>query len=75
MVYFDAKLHEWCYEEMPPILSARSLDEIYQGLFGLVRDSDLRERLGRQGREWFLKYHSGERIADLHIRLYQEVLA
>lgn len=75
VLHFTPKIHEWCFPEHPSIVSACTEQEIYQKTVELVRDAKLQGMISRKSREWFKRYHSWERIADLHIQLYQELLA
>ena len=42
-------------------------------IIGLLNDAPLRQRLGRQGREWVAKNFSWERIAGTLEEFYDEI--
>jgi glycosyltransferase involved in cell wall biosynthesis len=71
---FDRAIHEWCFPELPPVVDARTPEQIYQALKGLGEDEDERERLGRRGREWVERHHGWRLVVDRQVRIYEEVL-
>lgn len=63
------------FPELPPVLNARTDDDIYQELVRYVdRPSDL-EAVGRTSREWVMKHGSGVPVAQRFLALYQKILA
>ena len=71
---FDPKLHEWCFPEMPPILSCPTEEETYQALVRLHRSEDERKEIGIQGERWYQKYHSWRKISEEVEVVYREFL-
>lgn len=63
------------YPEMPPVVSAKEEDDIYKSMMILANDPSLRERLGKQGKEWIEKYCSPSKATDKFIRMFEQVLA
>ncbi|MFC1933375.1 glycosyltransferase family 4 protein [Chloroflexota bacterium] len=61
------------YPEAPPILNCQTEDEIYRQLLK-ASDKQYREQLGRQSREWILKYHHWEKVIDKLISHYETIL-
>jgi glycosyltransferase involved in cell wall biosynthesis len=74
LLHFDREVHEWCYGEMPPVVSARTENEIFSRLMELLGSSDRREAIGLASREWVTKYHGWELVADRQIEVYRELL-
>ena len=74
ILHFDREVHEWCYGEMPPVVSARTENEIFSRLMELLGSSDRREAIGLASREWVTKYHGWELVADRQIEVYRELL-
>jgi glycosyltransferase involved in cell wall biosynthesis len=74
ILHFDRQVHEWCHGEMPPVISARTVDQIFERLVELGADSRRREAIGKASREWIVKYHGWELVADRHIAVYRELL-
>ena len=62
LLYLDETLHRWCFDEMPPILNARTPAEVRHELGRLAQDPDLSKRIADQGRDWYRAQHSNERI-------------
>jgi hypothetical protein len=61
--------------EHPPVLTARTVDEIYERLVWQAKHERYRADIGKRGREWVEKHHSLERVSKLHLDLYARVLA
>ncbi len=74
ILHFDRQVHEWCYGEMPPVISARTVEQIFERLVELGADLARRETIGRASREWIVKYHGWELVADRQIAVYRELL-
>jgi len=74
MLHFDREVHNWCYAEMPPIIAAKTVAEIFEGLIRLVSDPGLRSAIGQSSREWIVKHHGWELVADRQIGIYRELL-
>lgn len=74
ILHFNWQIHRWCFSERPPVLEAQTVNEIYERLRELVRDPDYRQRLGQRSREWVITHHGWERVADLHIEIYEKIL-
>lgn len=71
---FNREVHEWCYPEMPPVVNARSEDDIFQRLHELGADACHRKQLGTASRAWIIKHHGWELVADRQIAIYRELL-
>ena len=74
ILHFDREVHDWCYAEMPPIIAAKTVVEIFEGLMRLVSDPGLRVAIGQSSREWIVKHHGWELVADRQIGVYRELL-
>jgi glycosyltransferase involved in cell wall biosynthesis len=74
MLHFDREVHNWCYAEMPPIIAAKTVAEIFEGLIRLVSDPGLRSAIGQSSREWIVKHHGWELVAGRQIGIYRELL-
>ncbi|MEK6526254.1 MAG: glycosyltransferase [Nitrospirota bacterium] len=74
VLYFNRAVHEWCYAEMPPVISAKSEEEIFERLMELSEDPGYRAAVGQASREWIVKHHGWELVADRQITIYRELL-
>lgn len=74
VIYFNPAYHEWCFEEMPPVLHARTVDQLTQVLETVGADPASQQAVGQKGRAWFLKYHSWDRVAGQQLAKYREML-
>lgn len=75
IVHFNPSVHTWCFPEMPPVIQAQTPEEIYEQMHMLVRDFQLRGQIGTKSREWIIRYHGWEKIAEAHINLYETILS
>lgn len=77
ITYWNGDAHAWCravLRESPALWSARTTDDIYDGLVWLCGDPARRERLGQRARAWIETWHGAERVTKLHLALYERVL-
>lgn len=74
LVHFDRRAHEWCFAEMPPVVPAGTEEEIFTRLVELADDPARRAAIGQTSREWVIKHHGWELVADRQIAVYREVL-
>ena len=75
IMYFNPRVHEWCLDEMPPIESALTEEQILERLAKLANDPAYRRSVGHVSREWIVKHHGWERCAGDHLEMYAEVMA
>ena len=75
LMYLDEGMHAWCFESMPPIVNARSAEEVYAGFRKVYEDGAFVGDLIARGREWYAKYHSNTRVAEILMDVYQDVLS
>ena len=61
------------YPEIPPIINAHDDDEILKNIHRLAEDEDLRNDIGRRGREWIEAYCDPEVTGTRWIELFQQV--
>ena len=74
LMAFEPEIHGWCFEEPPPVVAARSAEEIGAALTRLAQDDGERARLGRAGREWVERYHGWRLVVDRQLALYEELM-
>jgi hypothetical protein len=70
MLYLDEERHRWCFPEMPPVVNARTPEEVCQGLVRLHADPGFGAAQACRGREWYRAYHSN----DVILRTFLEAL-
>jgi glycosyltransferase involved in cell wall biosynthesis len=63
ITYIDKEVHKKSYGSIPPLISAKSPSEIFEGLLQL-KDKNERMRIGKELNTWFKKYHSTKKISD-----------
>jgi glycosyltransferase involved in cell wall biosynthesis len=70
IIHFDPEIHRWCYETMPPVVRARTTDEICERLVELY-DPVRRRAIGEAGRDWICEYHGRELVASRLLEIYE----
>lgn len=73
MIYIDNKYMDIVYPDRPPVLNCSTEEEIYQQLLK-VSNREYREQLGKQAREWIIKYHYWEKVINQLIFHYETIL-
>jgi glycosyltransferase involved in cell wall biosynthesis len=74
ILYVDEARHRWCFPEMPPVINARTPDEVYRGLTRAYRDRGWLQELAEAGLRWYRTYHSNAVIRERLMTLYRDVL-
>lgn len=74
LLYFNREVHDWCYAEMPPVISAQAESDIFERLVELAKDPGYRVAVGQASREWIVKHHGWELVADRQVSVYRELL-
>ncbi len=72
IIYLSKRHFDRLYPEFPPVLNARTDDEILQAL-NVCTDRKAREELGRKSREWVSKYHDAAVVAKQHLAIYKRM--
>lgn len=72
--FINEELHKYVYEEMPPICNARDSSEVKQQL-EYLKHNEIRSRIGKQGYNWVIKYHSPKIFSQKINCIYKSVLA
>ena len=70
LVHVDAACAIRSYGELPPVLSAKTEDEILQAL-RRAGDAGYRRSLGTQAREWVIRHHDADEVATRLIDIYR----
>lgn len=60
IMYLNEELHEWCFNDMPPVFNANNFLEVFESLkFAYLNPIGLKKQ-GEKSLQWYLKYHSNE---------------
>ncbi len=68
-------LNQWnkkCFGEMPPVVNARTVDEIYEAM-KLLTDQNTRRKIGEREKRFISKHNHPDVVANKLIKLYKEV--
>lgn len=74
MLYLDEAIHKECFEEMPPVLNARTEIQVFEQLYRLWTNPAGASELQRAGRSWYEKFHSNRTIANKLTCIYASAL-
>ncbi|HZS11868.1 MAG TPA: glycosyltransferase [Nitrospirales bacterium] len=74
ILHFNRAVHEWCYSEMPPVVAAETEEQIFERWVELDADPARRLAIGAASRQWIVKHHGWELVADRQISAYREIL-
>lgn len=55
---YDPNIHEWCFQEQPPVIQAEDEREIFQAVHYYLTNDDERNLLSHRCRDWVLNHHS-----------------
>ncbi|MED7787548.1 hypothetical protein [Francisella sp. 19X1-34] len=70
MLYLNEDMHEWCFDEMPINIQAKSPEDVFDGLkyiYSCVVDN--KHEFGEKSREWYKKHHSNSVIREKLVRI------
>ena len=55
---FDQKIHQWCFDTMPPFLESSSVQQIKTSLERLYTDADFYTSISEKSIDWYFNQHS-----------------
>jgi len=71
MMFLNEELNTMAFGEMPPVVNAKSPDEIVKALSSVGKKELL--ELGQRSRSWVLRKHSLEAVAKVNLNAYQRL--
>jgi len=71
MSYISEEKYKEFVPEVPPILNARTEDEIQAKMFEVLEDRSLRVSIGQRAREYIVTYHGWQNLIDELLELYE----
>lgn len=74
LLYLNPDIHTECFNEMPPVLNARSSEQIFLKLSFAYGNKKEMEKIQEDGKQWYQNYHSNKAIAEKLISIYSNVL-
>lgn len=75
LLHLDVDAHRWCFPEPPPVLNAEHGPQIADVLQRAYDDRGWLADVGRRGREWYARAHSGAVVRARLIETYNRVMA
>jgi glycosyltransferase involved in cell wall biosynthesis len=73
VMYLEKYWNTKCYGEVAPVLNAQTADEIFGAMVALT-DERYRQKVGLDARNYVVRHHGPEVIAEKYMQLYREVL-
>jgi glycosyltransferase involved in cell wall biosynthesis len=73
MIYINTDASDLVYVDPPPVLNCRTEEQIYDQLLR-AEDKAYREAVGRNAREWIVKYHDCVKVMKQLVFQYESVL-
>jgi len=75
MLYLNFDIHKWCFDEMPPVINAKTEEEVFKGLTKAYTNKEWISQLAEDGKIWYEKYHSNDIILNKLLAVYKDVLS
>lgn len=75
MLYLNYGIHKWCFAAPPPVINARTEQEVFEGLVKVYSDKARYSEIAATGKTWYKKYHSNEVVANKLILAYKKALS
>jgi len=73
-MYANSDHFKKCHnEKTPPVLNARTSEEIFNAFVVLEQD-ETKRRLGELARQWILDEHDSRKVASQHLQAYNEII-
>ena len=74
LVYFEEKYHMWCFKKQPPVVSVKTIDDIYEKLSELLSSKELCKEIGIKSRVWVIEEYSITQLVERHEKIYKKIL-
>jgi len=74
LIYLNAEMHRWCFPQAPPVVNVRTSEEIFEGLCRLHGETAYRTSIQELGTEWYWRWHSSDRVMNMLLEVYRQVL-
>ncbi len=74
LLKLDEEIHKKAFPELPPVLNAKTPEEVFSGLKRHYEDKSFRQDIERRSSDWFNKYHCDKVITDKLLKVYENLL-
>lgn len=74
LLYLDEAVHGWCFPELPPVLNARTPEQVCEQLTRVWQNESYRNELSQRGREWYHRHHDNGLIANRFVEAISDLL-
>jgi hypothetical protein len=75
MLHLDEAIHRWAFSEIPPVINARTPEEVHRGLAAAYANPNWLCDLGERGQQWYRRYHSNAVVRKRLVSYCEDVLA
>jgi len=73
VAYIEKQNYEKLYGKSPPLVNAKSIEEICDAL-EYLKNEKVRRKLGKEARKWITKYHSASVFTEKLQKIYDSIL-
>ncbi|OPY62546.1 MAG: hypothetical protein A4E56_01268 [Pelotomaculum sp. PtaU1.Bin065] len=74
LLYLNEDIHRCCFQEIPPVINAKTSEEVFKGLCEFYIDPNLRAELERKSMQWYKSFHANKIIKDILLNVYKECI-
>lgn len=74
MLKLDEYVHRRAFPDLPPVLNAKTPDDVLEGLKRHCKDKSYRAGIERESSEWYWKHHSSKVITGKLIPIYENLI-
>ena len=72
LIFYKKEYILRAFGEEPPILNSYTQEDILSNLIKLAKDTDFRKELGKKSRDWIMKTHSPNVVANIHLEILKD---
>lgn len=73
LLSYNHRINQWLFPEKPPLVCVSTQKEIAHALLELIKKPALRRKLGQQGKDWFYRYHSEEKVVAILLKSFDDI--
>ncbi len=74
IISYRHEICQWMFPQKPPLVSAYSKTEVIHQVIRLLNNPKLAQKIGKEGRFWFYKYHSKKIVTQILIDNLKKVM-
>ena len=75
LTYINPDVHEWCFDEQPPIYSANTPELVFEHLKHMYTHPEERRKMGELGHAWYMREYSSTRLVKTYEDAIREIFS